>query len=130
MNNNTKDKKYSLKNNPLAHSIRYLVKWSLFACAAGAAGGLTGGLFAKAIGFVTSVRTDNPWILYLLPLIGAVIALLYMGLREEKNRGTNMILTAVSEGNDVTVPTGPLIFVTTVLSWAVRRMERRLKASD
>ena len=116
MNNNTESKKYSLKNNPLAHSIHYLVKWSLFACAAGAAGGLTGGLFAKAIGFVTSVRTDNPWILYLLPLIGAVIALLYMGLREEKNRGTNMILTAVSEGNDVTVPTGPLIFVTTVLS--------------
>ena len=108
--------KYSQKYRPILHSVHYLFKWSLFSLAAGAAGGLIGTAFAKAVGFVTDVRTGHSWILYLLPLIGALIALLYQGLHEEKNRGTNMILTAVSEGNDVTVPTGPLIFVTTILS--------------
>ena len=108
--------KYSLKNHPIVHSIRYLCKWSLFAAAAGAAGGLIGGLFAKAIKAVTSLRTAQPWITYLLPLIGVLIVLLYKLLREENNRGTNMVLTAISEGDNVTAATGPLIFVSTVLS--------------
>ncbi|MBQ6292559.1 MAG: chloride channel protein [Lachnospiraceae bacterium] len=105
-----------MKTKPIVHSIRYLFKWTLFSLAAGAAGGLTGALFAKAIRAVTGLRTDHPWIIYLLPVIGAAIALLYKLTHEEKNRGTNMVLTAISEGNDVTVPTGPLIFVSTILS--------------
>lgn len=108
--------KYSQKYRPLLHSIHYLVKWSLFAAAAGAAGGLVGGLFAKAIRAVTTLRTEHAWIIYLLPVIGALIALLYKGALEEKNRGTSMVLTAVSEGDDVSFATGPLIFVSTVLS--------------
>ena len=108
--------KYSRKYRPIPHSIHYLVKWSLFAAAAGAAGGLLGGLFAKAIKAVTALRTAQPWILYLLPLIGAAIALLYRFLHEEKNRGTSMVLTAISEGDDVSLATGPLIFVSTILS--------------
>ena len=108
--------KYSLKTNPIAQSIRYLIKWSLFAFLAGGAGGLFGTIFAKAIKAVTLLRTDHNWILYLLPLIGVLIAFLYRVFHEEKNRGTNMVLTAVSEGDDVTLATGPLIFVSTILS--------------
>ena len=108
--------KNSLKTHPIAHSILYLAKWSLFALAAGGAGGLLGSLFAKGIGAVTSLRTAQPWIIYLLPVIGAAIALLYKALHEEKNRGTNMVLTAISEGDDVSLATGPLIFVSTILS--------------
>ena len=108
--------KNNTKYNPIIHSIHYLVKWSLFAAVTGAAGGLVGGLFAKAIKAVTVLRTQQTWILFLLPVIGAAIALLYKGLHEEKSRGTNMVLTAISEGDDVTLATGPLIFVSTVLS--------------
>lgn len=108
--------KYSLKTNPITQSIRYLIKWSLFAFLAGGAGGLFGTIFAKAIKAVTSLRTSSGWILYLLPLIGMLIAFLYQVVHEEKNRGTNMVLTAVSEGDDVTLATGPLIFVSTILS--------------
>ncbi len=55
---------------------------------------------------------------FLLPVIGLVIALLYKVTGEEHNRGTNMIIASVSEKAQVTVWTGPLIFISTILSHA------------
>lgn len=104
------------KTNSVFQNIRYLIKWSLFAAASGGIGGLLGGLFAGAIRAVTRIRTDRPWILFLLPLIGILIAFLYRCLHEENSRGTNMVLTAISEGDDIPAATGPLIFISTVLS--------------
>ena len=82
----------------------------------GAAGGLIGGLFGKAIRAVTALRADSPRLLYLLPFIGMGIVLLYRLAREEKNRGTNGVLSAIFGDEAVSVPTGPLIFVSTILS--------------
>ena len=108
--------KASFRNHPVVQSTLYLLCWTVFALVTGAAGGLIGGLFGRAIKAVTGLRGSYPWILYLLPLIGAAIALLYKVFHEEKNRGTNAVLSAIAGEESVTAATGPLIFVSTVLS--------------
>lgn len=108
--------KKQVTQHPLAESAVYLLRWTLFAIAAGALGGLAGGLFSKVIRLAGQWHQSVPWLLYLLPLIGVVIAFAYHVTGEDHNRGTNMVLSSVLDGEPVTIPTGPLIFLSTGLS--------------
>ena len=108
--------KESLKKHPVTESLLYLLNWSFFALLTGSVGGVLGGLFAMAVRKAASLFAGTDWLLYLLPLFGVLIVFLYHITHEEKNRGTNMVLSSISAGEKVTVPTGPLIFVSTVLS--------------
>ena len=38
--------------------------------------GLVGAIFVKSIAFVTNIRENNSWVLYLLPVFGLVVAVL------------------------------------------------------
>ena len=108
--------KESVRKHPVTESLLYLINWSVFALLTGVAGGLLGGLFALAVRKAGALFAETAWLLYSLPLFGALIVLLYKITGEEKNRGTNMVLSSISAGEKVTLPTGPLIFVSTVLS--------------
>ncbi|MBO4872344.1 MAG: chloride channel protein [Lachnospiraceae bacterium] len=105
-----------LKNHPVAQSARYLVCWTVFALLAGGLGGLIGGAFGWCIRQVTGLRTARPWMVFLLPVCGLLIVFFYRITHEEKNRGTNMVLASISAKDQVTKPTGPLIFISTILS--------------
>lgn len=104
------------QRHPITEGAIYMLRWTLFSLAVGAVGGLLGGGFSWCIKTVTGLRTGRPWVVCLLPLLGLIIVFLYKITGEEKNRGTNMVLSAISETDEVTKPTGPLIFVSTVLS--------------
>ena len=104
------------QNHPVVEGARYLICWTIFAAICGAAGGLIGGAFGWCIRFVTGFRTDQPWMVVFLPFFGLIIVWLYIVTGEEKNRGTNMVLASISANDKVTKPTGPLIFVSAVLS--------------
>lgn len=54
-----------------------------------------------------------------MPLAGLLIVWLYRVTREAQNRGTNMVLEAVSAKEEVTKATGPLILVSTIISHSV-----------
>lgn len=54
-----------------------LLKWLAVGALVGGVGGFVGALFHLGVDCATNVRLAHPWILYLLPLGGAVIALLY-----------------------------------------------------
>ena len=110
--------KQATDRHPIVQSAAYLLRWTVFALVAGGAGGLLGGAFSWCIKTATGLRDGSPWVVALLPLGGLLIVFLYKITHEEKNRGTNMVLAAISEKDDVTKPTGPLIFVSTVLSHA------------
>lgn len=94
----------------------YLLRWTGISLICGGVGGVLGALFARAIGLAASLQQADGRLIFLLPFIGMLIVFLYRAAGEEKNRGTNMILAAVSEKEKVSVPTGFLIFVSTVLS--------------
>lgn len=104
--------KETFKNS--VERILVLLKWIVFAGITGAVLGVVGAYFARSITFVTEVRTNHPWILYLLPLIGLVIVFVYKF--ENKGGGTNLVLESVERGEEVPFRMAPMIFVATVLS--------------
>lgn len=94
--------------------ILYVLKWMLFAGVTGTVLGIVGAYFARSITYVTQLRSDHPWILYLLPVIGLLIVLIYKF--EKKGGGTNLVLEAVQEGEEIPFRMAPMIFASTVLT--------------
>ena len=71
-------------------------------------GGTVGALFSHLISYVTDVRMANDWLLYLLPLGGIVIALIYRILKVE-HQGTNQVFEAVRSEKQVPFSLAPAI---------------------
>ena len=94
---------------------RALGKWLLPAAAAGLSCGLVGTAFHVAVEFVTELRGEHPWLLYLLPLAGLAIVGLYKLLGTE-GQGTNDIFDQVHQGGGISILLVPAIFLGTVLT--------------
>lgn len=92
------------------------LEWVLFAGVTGLTAGGVNTAFYYALNAVTTLREANSWLLRLLPLGGAAIALLHRICGTEKDRGTNFVLVAVRENQPLRLRTAPLIFVATVLT--------------
>ena len=59
---------------------------------------------------------SHPSMLFFLPVSGLLIVWMYHSFHEEGNRGTNMVIDAISSNERVTPATGPLIFFSTILT--------------
>lgn len=94
---------------------RALGKWLLLATAAGVSCGLVGTAFHVAVEYVTELRGECPWLLYLLPLAGLGIVGLYKLLGTE-GQGTNDIFNEVHSGGGISILLVPAIFLGTVLT--------------
>ena len=90
------------------------VKWLLYACLTGLIVGLTISAFAIGIDTVVGLRTEYPNIIWLLPLVGPGIVLLYRRCGMEKDRGTNLVLMAVRDAEHIRLRTAPLIFLSAI----------------
>ncbi|MBE7039614.1 MAG: chloride channel protein [Ruminococcaceae bacterium] len=99
--------------------IKAFLKWVFIALIVGIAGGVAGSLFHIAIDIVTEYRTENTWVIYLLPLGGLLIAGLYACLKRLGALDTNRILKAVKTESNVPFVIAPLIFVSTVITHLV-----------
>lgn len=91
-----------------------LGKWILFSGVTGCVLGVVGAWFARSISFVTELRGNHPWILYLLPFLGLLIVFIYRF--EKQGGGTNLVLESVQEGKTIPFRMAPMIFVSTVLT--------------
>ena len=92
------------------------VKWSLFGLMMGLIGGLLGAGFHHALHFVTHLRTEHFWLIFLLPIGGHLTVGIYTVFRQRSNRGTNEIIDAVLEGKGVSPLVAPVIFLSTALT--------------
>lgn len=90
--------------------------WSFIGAVIGAVVGVVGIIFHILLEEVTAFRMSHPWILFLLPLGGLVIAGLYHLLRMQNDRGTNLILIAVRVNEKVSLRLTPLIFISTIIT--------------
>ena len=102
----------------LAHIGLYvaaLLKWVAVGALVGGVGGFVGAAFHLGVGYATGVRQAHPWILYLLPLGGVVIAGLYK-LCKLEGKGTNAVIESVHFGKSIPTLLVPLIFVSTVIT--------------
>ena len=91
-----------------AYYIKSFVKWTLAGVMIGALGGAVGAAFSHMISYVTDVRMNNEWLLYLLPLGGVIIALIYRILKVE-HYGTNQVFEAVRSEKQVPFALAPAI---------------------
>ena len=95
---------------------RMLLRWLVLALPIGLLCGGIGTAFHLAVEAVTELRGAHGWLLWLLPAGGALIALAYKLCRMEKDRGTNLVLTAVRSTEHISLLTAPLIFFSTCLT--------------
>lgn len=108
--------KYAEIKNAVENNLKYFLKWTFLSILIGCAGGLIGGVFGLAIKKAAGFFGSCHWLLYLLPVSGCLIVWLYRTFHEEGNRGTNMVLDSISSDESITPATGPLIFISTVLT--------------
>lgn len=91
-------------------------KWTLFALLTGCIAGGVSILFSYAMQFATQTRKETPIIVIGLPIAGLIIVFLYQTFHKKEDRGTNMIIAAIREEEEVPFYMAPLIFITTVIT--------------
>ena len=99
-------------SKPKAYLITFL-KWGLFGLLMGVLGGLLGAGFHHALHFVTHLRGEHNWLIFLLPVGGLLSVGIYTLFRQRSNRGTNQIIDAVLDGEEVSPLVAPTIFLAT-----------------
>ena len=96
------------KTKASAVYVSAFVKWTFFSLIIGALGGGVGALFSHLISYVTEVRMNNDWLIYLLPLGGVIIAFIYRILKVE-HQGTNQVFEAVRSEKHIPFSLAPAI---------------------
>ena len=95
------------------------VRWLVFAAIIGLVAGAVSTAFYYAFHWATETRTAHPWLLWLLPIGGIAIVLLYRVCGMEKDGGTNLVLTNVRENSSLPLRTAPLVFVSSIITHLV-----------
>ena len=93
--------------------IKTFLKWGLLGLIMGVLGGLIGAGFHHALHFVTHLRSENTWLIFLLPVGGLFTVALYKLLKLQNNKGTNEIIDATLDGHSVSPAVFPGIFLAT-----------------
>ena len=91
--------------------IKTFLKWGLLGVVMGAVGGVLGAVFHHALHFVTHLRSEYMWLIFLLPVGGLLTVALYRLLKLQGNRGTNEIIDATLDGHPVSPAVAPGIFL-------------------
>ncbi len=95
--------------------LRVFVKWLVIASIVGAAGGLIGSAFHLSVDGANSLRHSFPQLLWLLPVIGVLIAFIYRYTHLE-SEGTNAVIDSIHLGERIPLSLVPVIFASTVLT--------------
>lgn len=95
----------------------YLLKWTILCLLVGAAAGTLSALFLTLLNLSTDFRNQHPQIIYLLPLAGFVVGLLYYHKGKTVERGNHLIFDTIHNPKDV-IPfkMAPLVLFGTVIT--------------
>lgn len=105
--------------NKIKNPVHYLLlffKWLFFGVLIGIVGGLIGTGFVYVLKFVTGLRTENDWLIFLLPLGGLAIVGTYRLFKLQSNRGTNEVIDSVLQNRQVNPLIAPAIFISTAIT--------------
>ena len=95
----------------------YLVKWLVLGALVALLAGSASALFLFSLDLVTAWRALHPWIIWLLPLAGFAVGLLYMHVGGSVEAGNNLLLDEIHDPKKI-IPLrmAPLVFFGTVMS--------------
>ncbi|OME95088.1 MULTISPECIES: voltage-gated chloride channel family protein [Paenibacillus] len=102
---------------PYALLSGYFIKWIVLGSVVGLMTGSASAFFLYSLDYVTSLRMENPWLLFFLPLGGAVVSFLYYKFGKSSTKGNNLILEQI-HGNTESVPLrmAPLVLIGTLIT--------------
>lgn len=96
--------------------VKTFTKWGCLGILMGILGGLLGAGFHHALHFVTHVRSEHMWLIFLLPLAGLATVAIYRLPGMQGNKGTNEIIDATLDAHQVSPMVAPAIFLATALT--------------
>ncbi len=92
-----------------------VLRWALILTPMAAAVGTLCAAFLWSLDAATQARFDHPWLLFLLPVSGAAVALLYHRMGRTVEAGNNLIVEQIHEpGGGVPLRMAPLVFIGTI----------------
>ncbi|WP_285011036.1 voltage-gated chloride channel family protein [Pedobacter faecalis] len=97
--------------------MKYALRWTLLIVPAAIVIGSAVALFLWLLHWATQFRFQHTWLLFLLPLAGLLIHLLYTTIGKSSEKGNNLIITQINDGGDgIPRVMAPIILITTVLT--------------
>lgn len=94
--------------------VQTFLKWTLIAVLTGAVSGFVGMAFHVSVEVATEIRGVHGSILYLLPLGGIIIVVIYKLCNY--NKGTDAVISSIRSDESVSPVMAPLIFISTVIT--------------
>ena len=105
------------------HYIRHLaqrffifLRWLLFSLLSGILVGSISALFHYCMVYANSARAKYPGLIFFLPAAGLAIVGAYHLLHDEKDTGTNLVLSAIQSREHIPMKMAPLIFLSTIMT--------------
>ncbi len=92
-----------------------ILKLSLIYILTGVLSGVIGTLFSKGVAYVTNIRNENLWLLYLLPVAGLISVAIYK-LLKLGDMGTNHVIESTGDENVLSPKLAPAVFFASLLS--------------
>lgn len=99
-----------------ANYLKSSLRWGIYSVFIGIVCGIIGTLFYEFVQAATNLRGDHPEFLYMAPLIGPFIILLYSSLHMLGDGGTNAVISSIRSSEKVPLKMTPSIFTGTVLT--------------
>jgi H+/Cl- antiporter ClcA len=94
-----------------------VARWALILLPMAAAVGTLCAAFLWTLDAATQARFDHPWLLFMLPLGGAGVALLYHSVGRPVEAGNNLIVEQIHDpGGGVPLRMAPLVFLGTIVT--------------
>jgi H+/Cl- antiporter ClcA len=93
------------------------VKWIFYGSLVGILSGSASALFLVALDWVTEQQRHSPWLLFLLPLGGAITGFCYQKFGKNSGKGNNLILEQIHGGQEyIPFRMAPLVLLGTILT--------------
>lgn len=106
--------KHKIKHN--AQRMFISAKWVVFSILSGIIVGVVSSLFGMCMNHVTDCRLNHPAIILFLPAAGILIVAIYRLLHNEKDTGTNLVISAIHSENEIPLRMAPSIFFSTIIT--------------
>lgn len=100
----------------MRRSVLSFLDWAVYGVLVGLAAGFVASVFGLFLEKITAYRMAHPQMILGLPFAGLVIVFLYYHLGEHGDRGTNLVLISVREGEEVPWYVAVRIFIATAIT--------------
>lgn len=100
-----------------AENLKHLLLWSLLTIPVGILAGSASAFFLWSLEAVTKLRWQNGWLLFLLPVAGVIVGLIYHWLGRSVEGGSNLIIDEIhTPGGGVPRRMAPLVLLGTLIT--------------